>query len=207
MKHKYNVWLNENEQLATSCEDLDRVYFNSFYLPLFNTIKTESMKHDSGTIINIVTAALVSCLVLHSCKGEDKSTLDNLALSNLNSTIKPPLQYADLERIDEHEDHSTNEEMYWIKYKAKVVAGDDLHVFTKRGWTGMDTFYVADNDSVFLKKIDDQIEFANSYNKTYGGGTQTRYTEIGEFRKGDSIKGAVKGVFFVKTKDGWRVRN
>lgn len=164
------------------------------------------MKHKPGTIINIITVALLSSLVLFSCKSEDDSTLDNMALSNLNSTIKPPLRYADLERIDEREDNSTNEEIYWIKYKAKVVAGEDLHVFTNRGWTGMDTFYVADNDSVFLKKIHEQIEFANSYNKTYGGGTQTPYKEIAEFKKGDSIKEVIRGVYFGKSKEGWIIK-
>ena len=163
------------------------------------------MKYKRSTITHIMTAALLS-FVLFSCKSEDKSTLDNLALSNLNSTIKPPLQYSDLERIDEREDHSTNEEIYWIKYKAKVVAGGDLHVFTKRGWTGMDTFYVADNDSVFLREIHDQIEFANNYNKTYGGGTQTPYKEIGEFKKGDSIKEVIRGVYFGKSKEGWVIK-
>lgn len=143
------------------------------------------MKYKLNTITLIMTAELLS-FALFSCKSEDKSAFDNIALSSLDSMIKPPLQYSDLERIDEREDHSTNEEIYWIKYKAKVVAGNDLHVFMKRGWTGMDTFYVADNDSVFLREIHDQIEFANNYNKTYGDGTQTPYQEIGELKKGDS---------------------
>jgi len=40
-----------------------------------------------------------------------------------------------------------------MKYQTKLIAGFDLHVFTKRGFAGMDTFYVADSDSSFLKKI------------------------------------------------------
>ena len=60
----------------------------------------------------------------------------------------------DLKKIDGAKSNDEmRQDVYWMKHQTKLVAGFDLHVFTKRGFAGMDTFYAADSDSSFLKKI------------------------------------------------------
>ncbi|HUZ57920.1 MAG TPA: hypothetical protein VMU83_03995 [Hanamia sp.] len=85
------------------------------------------------------------------------------------------------------------EDVYWMKYQTKLVAGSGLQVFTKRGFAGMDTFYVADSDSSYLKKIAHDIQATKDYNKQFGEFT-TSYKEINAIKKGQTIKEVVGGI-------------
>ena len=89
-----------------------------------------------------------------------------------------------------------------IKYQTKLVAGSDLQVFTKRGFSGIDTFYVADSDTSFLKKIAHDIQATKDYNKQFGEFTMS-YNEINAIKKGETIKEVVGGINFRKTENGW----
>jgi len=86
-------------------------------------------------------ALCVFCLTLASCKSDPLPT-EQFVLAKLNEAIKPPLAYKDLKKIDDKRSNQMGEDFYWMKYQTKLVAGYDLHVFTKRGFSGMDTFYV-----------------------------------------------------------------
>ena len=66
----------------------------------------------------------------------------------------------------------------------------------------MDTFYVADSDSSFLKKIAHDIQATNNYNKQFGEFT-TSYKEIKAIKKGEMIKKEIGGINFRKTDSGW----
>ena len=89
-----------------------------------------------------------------------------------------------------------------MKYQTELVAGSDLHVFTKRGFSGMDTLYVADSDSSYLKKITHDIQATNHYNKQFGEFT-TSYKEINAMKKRQTIKEVIGGINFRKTENGW----
>ena len=93
-------------------------------------------------------------------------------------------------------------DVYWMKYQTKLVAGSGLQVFTKRGFAGMDTFYVADSDTSFLNKIAQDIQATNNYNKQFGEFT-TSYKEIKAIKKGEIIKEEIGGINFRKTDSGW----
>jgi len=94
------------------------------------------------------------------------------------------------------------EDVYRMKYQTKLVAGSGLQVFTKRGFAGMDTFYVADSDSSYLKKIAHDNQATKDYNKQFGEFT-TSYKEINAIKKGQTIKEVVGGINFRKTENGW----
>lgn len=66
----------------------------------------------------------------------------------------------------------------------------------------MDTFYVADSDSSFRKKIAHDIQATNDYNKQFGEFT-TSYKEINSIKKGETIKKVAGGINFRKTENGW----
>ncbi|MDQ2719402.1 MAG: hypothetical protein M3Z26_06515 [Bacteroidota bacterium] len=140
-------------------------------------------------------------LVFASCNTNDLPN-EQFVLTTLNNEIKPPLAYTDLKKIDGLKSDQLGQDVYWIKYKVKLVAGNDLHVFTKRGSAGMDTFYVADSDSSFLKKISNDINATTNYNKQFGEFTSS-YKKIKAFNKGDLIKEEIGGINFIKTEKGW----
>ena len=146
-------------------------------------------------------ALCVFCLTLASCKS-DPLQAEQFVLTKLNEEIKPPLTYKDLKKIDAKRINQMGEDVYWMKYQTELVAGSDLHVFTKRGFSGMDTFYVADSDSSFLKKIAHDIQATNDYNKQFGEFT-TSYKEINAMKKGQTIKEVIGGINFRKTENGW----
>ena len=112
-------------------------------------------------------ALCIFCLLLASCSTNSLPT-EQFVLTKLNEEIKPPLAYRDLKKIDEKSSNQMGEDVYWMKYQTTLVAGSDLQIFTKRGFAGMDTFYVADSDSSFLKKIAHHIQATNNYNKQFG---------------------------------------
>ena len=66
----------------------------------------------------------------------------------------------------------------------------------------MDTFYVADSDTSFLKKIAHDIQATKDYNKQFGEFTMS-YNEINAIKKGETIKEVVGGINFRKTENGW----
>ncbi len=146
-------------------------------------------------------ALCIFCVFLASCKSDPLPT-EQFVLAKLNEEVKPPLAYKNLKKIDDKRSNQMVEAVYWMKYKAKIVAVCDLHVFTKRGFAGMDTFYVADSDSSFLKKIAHDIQATNIYNKQFGEFTTT-YKEINAIKKGATIKKVVGGINFRKTEKGW----
>jgi len=146
-------------------------------------------------------ALCVFCLLLASCNTDSLPT-EQSVLVKLNEEIKPPLAYKDLKKIDDKRSNQMGEEVYWMKYQTKLVAGSDLQVFTKRGFSGMDTFYVADSDTSFLNKIAHDIQATNNYNKQFGEFT-TSYKEINAIKKGEIIKEVVGGINFRKTENGW----
>ena len=123
-------------------------------------------------------------------------------LVKLNEEIKPPLAYVDLKKIDDKRSNQMGEDVYWMKYQTKLVAGSDLQVFTKRRFAGMDTFYVADSDTSFLKKIAHDIQATKDYNKQFGEFT-TSYKEIKTIKKGEMIKEEIGGINLRKTDSGW----
>ena len=141
------------------------------------------------------------CLLLASCNNDPLPT-EQFVLAKLNEEIKSPLAYVDLKKIDGAKSNQIGQDVYWMKYQTKLVAGSDLHVFTKRGFAGMDTFYVADSDSSFLTKIAHDIQATNNYNKQFGEFT-TSYKEIKAIKKGEMIKEEIGGINFIKTEKGW----
>ena len=146
-------------------------------------------------------ALCVFCLLLASCNNDPLPT-EQFVLAKLNEEIKPPLTYADLKKIDDKRSNQMVEDVYWMKYQTKLVAGSGLQVFTKRGFAGMDTFYVADSDTSFLNKIAHDIQATNNYNKQFGEFT-TSYKEIKAIKKGEMIKEEIGGINFRKTDSGW----
>ncbi len=146
-------------------------------------------------------ALSIFCIFLASCNNDSLPT-EQLVLGKLNEEIKPPLVYSDLEKIEDKRSNQMGEDVYWMKYQTKLIAGSDLQVFTKRGFSGMDTFYVADSDTSFLNKIAHDIQATNNYNKQFGEFT-TSYKEIDPIKKGETIKDVVGGINFRKTDNGW----
>jgi hypothetical protein len=146
-------------------------------------------------------AFYIFCLVLASCKSKALPT-EQFVLTKLNEEIKPPLTYKDLKKIDDKSSNQMGEDVYWMKYQIKLAAGSDLHVFTKRGFVGMDTFYVADSDTSFLNKIAHDIQATNNYNKQFGE-FRTSYKEIKAIKKGEMIKEEIGGINLRKTDSGW----
>jgi len=146
-------------------------------------------------------AIFVFSLLLFSCKSDPVPT-EEFVLAKLNEEIKPPLAYQDLTKIDSKRSKEMGEDVYWMKYKAKLIAKSDLQVFTKRGFSRMDTFYVADSDSSYLKMIADDIRKTEKYNKQFGEFT-TSYKEINEVKKGETIKEVIGGINLKKTENEW----
>ena len=142
----------------------------------------------------------VFCLLLYSCKSDPPPT-EEFVLAILNEEVKSPLAYQDLKKIDSKRSDIMDEEVYWMKYKTKLIAKSNLQVFTKRGFSGMDTFYVADSDSSYLKMIADDIRKTEKYNKQFGEFT-TSYKEINEIKKGETIKEVIGGINLKKTENG-----
>ena len=146
-------------------------------------------------------ALYVFCLLFCSCKSDPLPT-EQFVLAKLNEEIKPPLAYQDLKKIEDKSSNQMGDDVYWMRYQTKLVAASDLQVFTKRGFSGMDTLYVADSDSSSLKKIAEDIRKTNDYNKQFGEFT-TSYKEINSIKKGGLIKEVVGGINFRKTENGW----
>ena len=145
----------------------------------------------------------VSCCLLFSSCTSNLPT-EQLVLKSLNETVKPPLEYVDLKKIDEKNGRDMGKDVYWIKFHSKLVASEDLQVFAKRGWTGMDTFYVANSDTSMLNKIHNEITATNNYNKQFGAFNKS-YQEGKTYKKGDLIKEEVRGLNFTKTDKGWNI--
>ncbi|HET7119373.1 MAG TPA: hypothetical protein VFI29_22955 [Hanamia sp.] len=143
------------------------------------------------------------CL-LSSCGSGSDIPSEQLVLKSLNETIKPPLEYSDLKKMDEKTGSDNGKDVYWIRFQAKLIASEDLQVFTKRGWTGMDTFYVASSDTSMLNKIHNEITATKNYNKQFGTFNKS-YQEAKTYKKGDLIKEEVRGLNFKKTDKGWIV--
>ena len=141
------------------------------------------------------------CIILTSCNSNPLPN-EQFILAKLNEEIEPPLAYKDLKKIDDKRSNQMGEDVYWMKYQTKLIAGSDVHVFTKRGFSGMDTFYVADSDTSFLNKIAHDIQATNKYNKQFGEFT-TSYKEIKAIKKGEMIKEEIGGINFKKTDSGW----
>jgi len=158
------------------------------------------MKNSTVSFITFI----ISCylLLLSSCGSNLPS--GQLVLKSLNETVKQPLEYVDLKKIDEKNGSNMGKDMYWIKFHAKLVASEDLLVFTKRGWTGMDTFYVASSDTSMLNKIHSEITATNNYNKQFGAFNKS-YQQVKEYRKGDLIKEEDRGLNFIKSEKGWNI--
>ena len=66
----------------------------------------------------------------------------------------------------------------------------------------MDTFYVADSDSSYLKMIADDIRKTEKYNKQFGE-FATSYKEINQIKKGETIKELIGGINLKKIDNGW----
>lgn len=151
-------------------------------------------------------ASLISffflCLI-SSCASDLPS--EQLVLKSLNETVKLPLEYADLQKMDEKTGNDNGKDVYWIRFHANLVASEDIQVFTKRGWTGMDTFYVASSDTSMLNKIQNEITATNNYNKQFGTFNKS-YQEVKTYKKGDLIKEEVRGLNFSKTDKGWTLK-
>ena len=128
--------------------------------------------------------------------------MEEFVLAKLNEEINPPLAYQGLTEIDSKWSKEMGEDVYWMKYKTKLIAKSDLQVFTKRGFSQMDTFYVADSDISYLKMIADDIRKSKKYNKQFGEFT-TSYKEINEIKKGETIKEVIGGINLKKTENGW----
>ena len=143
----------------------------------------------------------IFCIFLASCKIDSLPT-EQFVLTKLNEEIKPPLEYKNLKKIDDKRSNQMNEDVYWMKYQAKLVAGSDLQVFTKRGFSGMDTFYVDVSDTSFLNKIAHDIQATKDYNKQFGEFT-TSYKELNPIKQGETIKEVVGGLNFKKSDSGW----
>ena len=82
-------------------------------------------------------ALCVFCLLLGSCNNDPLPT-EQFVLVKLNEEIKPPLAYNDLKKIDELKSNQMGQDVYWMKYQTKLVAGSDLHVSLKEDfpeWT------------------------------------------------------------------------
>jgi hypothetical protein len=149
-----------------------------------------------------LTVTISYCLLFSSCSSDIPS--EQLVLKSLNQTVKPPLEYVDLKKIDEKNGTDMGKDVYWIKFHTKLVASEDLLVFTKRGWTGMDTFYVASSDTSLLNKIHNEITATNNYNKQFGTFNKS-YQEVKEYKKGDLIKEEVRGLNFIKSDKDWNI--
>ena len=93
-------------------------------------------------------ALYILCVFLASCYSNPLPT-GQFVLAKLNEEIKPPLAYQDLKKIDDKRSNYMGEDVYWMRYQTKLAAASDLRVFTQRGFSGMDTLYVADSDSYF----------------------------------------------------------
>ena len=153
--------------------------------------------------LHFLTLISFACsLLLSSCSSNLPT--EQLVLKALNETVKPPLEYADLKKIDEKTGNDNGKDVYWIRFHANLIASEDLQVFTKRGWTEMDTFYVATTDTSMLNKIHNEITATNNYNKQFGTFNKS-YQEVKTYRKGDLIKEEVRGLNFSKTDKGWTV--
>lgn len=159
------------------------------------------MKHSQLYFI-IFIASCGLLLLLSSCSRNIPT--EQLVLKSLNETIKPPLEYVDLKRMDERNGSDNGKDVYWIKFHAKLVASEDLKLFTKRGWNGMDTFYVASSDTSMLNKINNEITATNNYNKQFGAFNKS-YQEVKEYKKGDLIKEEVRGLNFSKSDRDWNI--
>jgi hypothetical protein len=149
-----------------------------------------------------LTVTISYCLLFSSCSSDIPS--EQLVLKSLNQTVKPPLEYVDLKKIDEKNGTDLGKDVYWIKFHTKLLASEDLLVFTKRGWTGMDTFYVASSDTSLLHKIHIEITATNNYNKQFGTFNKS-YQEVKEYKKGDLIKEEVRGLNFIKSDKDWNI--
>ena len=147
-------------------------------------------------------ASITCCLLFSACSSDLPS--EQLVLKSLNETVKPPLEYADLKKIDEKTGNDNGRDVYWIKFHTNLIASEDLQIFTKRGWTGMDTFYVATTDTSMLNKIQNEITATNNYNKQFGTFNKS-YEKVKTYKKGDLIKEEVRGLNFSKTDKGWTV--
>lgn len=158
------------------------------------------MKKTSLPTLKLIS--FLSLLLLSSCGSNTPS--EQLVLKSLNETVKPPLEYADLKKMEEKNGSDNGKDVYWIRFQAKLIASEDLQVFTKRGWTGMDTFYVASSDTSMLNKIHNEITSTNNYNKQFGTFNKS-YQEVKTYKKGDLIKEEVRGLNFSKTDKGWAV--
>ena len=143
------------------------------------------------------------CL-LSSCGNGSDLPSEQLVLKSLNETVKPPLEYTDLKKLDEKNGNDNGKDVYWIRCNTKLIASEDMQVFTKRGWTGMDTFYVASADTSMLNKIHSEITATNNYNKQFGAFNKS-YEEVKTYKKGDIIKEEIRGLNFSKTDKGWTV--
>lgn len=143
------------------------------------------------------------CLLLLSSCGSSLPS-EQLVLKSLNETVKPPLEYVSLKKTDEKNGSDMGKDVYWIKFQTKLIASEDLLVFTKRGWTGMDTFYVASSDTSMLNEIHNEITSTNNYNKQFGTFNKS-YQEVKSYKEGELIKEEVRGLNFSKTDKGWAV--
>lgn len=158
------------------------------------------MKNSPLVFASIITFCFL--LLLSSCSSDLPS--EQLVLKSLNETVKPPLEYTDLKKLDEKNSNDNGKEVYWIRFQAKLIASDNIQVFTKRGWTGMDTFYVATADTSMLNKIHGEISATHNYNKQFGAFNKS-YEEVKTYKKGDLIRDEVRGLNFSKTDKGWIV--
>lgn len=153
-------------------------------------------------LLLFLMAFITCCFLFSACNSNLPS--EQLVLKSLNETVKQPLEYTDLKKMDEKNGSDNGKDVYWTRVHAKLVASEDLQVFTKRGWTGMDTFYVASSDTSMLNKIQNEITATNNYNKQFGTFNKS-YQEVKTYKKGDLIKEEVRGLNFTKSDKGWTV--
>jgi hypothetical protein len=173
---------------------------NNFMVKLRNFIR----KNMKNSVLSFITLISPCCLLLLLSSCSSNLPSEQLVLKSLNETVKAPLEYVDLKKIDEKKNNEMGKDVYWIKFHAKLVALEDLHVFTKRGFTRMDTFYIASSDTLMLNKIHNEISATNNYNKQFGEFSKS-YQELKAYKKGDLIKEEDRGLNFIKSDDGWQV--
>ena len=141
-------------------------------------------------------------LLLSSCSSNLPT--EQLALEKLNETVKPPLKYTDLKKINARESKELGADIYRIQFQVKLVGDADVRVFTHKGLNGMDTIYVASTDTSMLNKTAKDIKATNEYNKTQRSFEKmTTYTELKSYKKDDLIKEETRNLNFIKSDKGW----
>ena len=122
---------------------------NNFKVKFRNFIS----KNMKNSVLSFITLISPCCLLflLSSCSSNLPS--EQLVLKSINEPLPVSCNMWTKKKIDEQQGNEMGKDVYWIKFHANLIATGDLHVSTKRGFEGMDTFFVASSDSLKLKKF------------------------------------------------------